>query len=105
MKAKAMVRSLRISSLVGVFFLLIFAISGQCLADEAAVAKSLHDSGLAYAAKGDYEQAMTNLQRVLDEYYPDSAQVKMIFMRGQGRDVVMVPVKRENHLKALERGR
>lgn len=44
-------------------------------------------------------------QRVLNEFYPDSARVKMVFMRGRGRDVVMIPVKREDHLKALERGR
>lgn len=44
-------------------------------------------------------------QRVLDEYYPNSVRVKMVFMRGRGRDVVMVPVKREDHQKALERGR
>ncbi len=50
-----------------------------------------------------YGRARMKHQRVLDEYYPDSKRVKMVFMRGRGRDVVMVPVKREDHLRELER--
>ena len=44
-------------------------------------------------------------QRSLNEFYPDSARVKLVFMRGRGRDVIAVPVKREDHLRELERGR
>lgn len=44
-------------------------------------------------------------QRVLDEFYPRSMRILLVYKRGRGRDGQFVPVLREDHLKALERGR
>lgn len=44
-------------------------------------------------------------QRVLDEFYPNSKRVVLVYKHGRGRDGMFVPVLREDQLKALERGR
>ena len=42
-------------------------------------------------------------QRVLDEYYPNSLRVKMVFMRGRGRDTLMIPVREDDFKKELKK--
>lgn len=44
-------------------------------------------------------------QVVLDEFYPKSMRIVLVYKHGRARDGMFVPVLREDQLKALERGR
>lgn len=53
---------------------------------------------------GMLEMSRVKHQSVLDEFYPRSMRILLVYKHGRGRDGQFVPVLREDHLKALGRG-